>query len=166
MLAHEISMDAIIPDWNNFKISERIIWFSTRDAHDVLRRRGRGTRTREAEDAEWERGRRERKTKRSKRICDLAMPWTRPRLPAADFSHLSGFSVVIRRCRWDRSRREERIVGDYGKPPVPVPEADQKCRLLRWRSDPREIITRPSRTVLFPSRRYTNLLGLDEAGLV
>lgn len=41
----------------------------------------------------------ERKTKRNKRICDLAAPRTRPRLSVADFSHLSGFSVVVRRCR-------------------------------------------------------------------
>lgn len=135
---------------NNFEISGEII--QSWDA--ILATCYEGMRTKEAEDAgrkserERERERRvekARKTKRSKRICDLAAARTRPsRLPSRRLlSPIAGFFVVVRRCRWDRSRREESIVGDYGKPPVPEPEADQRCRLLRWRSDPREIITRP-----------------------
>jgi len=76
--------------------------YDFRDVRDVLRRRDRRTRTGEAENAEKEKERERkteetRKTKRNKRICDLAAPRTRPRLPVADFSHLSGFSVVVRR---------------------------------------------------------------------
>jgi len=62
---------------------------------------GEREREREREREEGRGGRIEerRKTKRNKRICDLVAPRTRPRLPVADFFHLSGFSIVVRRCR-------------------------------------------------------------------
>lgn len=133
---------------NSFKINGEIIQSLMRYSQRVTNERQRNANERSGRCGEKERARerkveKARKTKKSKRICDLAAARTRPsRLPT--ISPIAGFFVVVRRCRWDRSRREKSIVGDYGKPPVSGPEADQRCRLLRWRSDPREIITRPS----------------------